>query len=83
MEYPMRDAFNGDVIDTPRDSDGRKDLTLRFQASYLLGGQGPNAKTSAHLCAAEWIEIVRHAALRAGARRRGTQVSARKLPCFG
>lgn len=33
---------NGHVIDTPRDNDGRKDLTLRFQASYLLGGQGPN-----------------------------------------
>ena len=33
---------NGDAIDSPRDSDGRKDLTLRVQASYLLGGQGPN-----------------------------------------
>ncbi len=33
---------NGHAIDTPRDNDGRKDLTLRFQASYLLGGMGPN-----------------------------------------
>lgn len=33
---------NGDSIDSPRDSDSRKDLTLRVQASYLLGGQGPN-----------------------------------------
>jgi len=43
MEYSYAAMLsNGDVIDTPRDSDGRKDLTLRFQASYLLGGQGPN-----------------------------------------
>ncbi|MHB1116935.1 porin [Sideroxydans sp.] len=33
---------NGDAIDSPRDSNSRKDLTLRVQASYLLGGQGPN-----------------------------------------
>ncbi len=33
---------NGDAIDHPLDSDGHKDLTLRFQASYLLGKQGPN-----------------------------------------
>jgi hypothetical protein len=33
---------NGDSIDRMWDSDGRKDLTLRFQASYLLGGKGPN-----------------------------------------
>ncbi len=33
---------NGNAIDTPRDNDGRKDLTLRLQASYLFGGQGPN-----------------------------------------
>lgn len=33
---------NGDSIDRMLDSDGRKDLTLRFQASYLLGGKGPN-----------------------------------------
>jgi len=33
---------NGDSIDRMNDSDGRKDLTLRFQASYLLGGKGPN-----------------------------------------
>ncbi|HCI13687.1 MAG: hypothetical protein A2063_07775 [Gallionellales bacterium GWA2_60_142] len=33
---------NGDSIDRLHDSDGRKDLTLRFQASYLLGGKGPN-----------------------------------------
>ncbi|MDD2915132.1 MAG: porin [Gallionella sp.] len=33
---------NGDAINHPRDSDSRKDLTLRFQASYLLGGKGPN-----------------------------------------
>lgn len=33
---------NGDAIDRPRDSDGRKDLTWRMQASYLLGGKGPN-----------------------------------------
>lgn len=33
---------NGDAIDRMWDSDGRKDLTLRFQASYLLGGKGPN-----------------------------------------
>lgn len=33
---------NGNVIDTPQDNDGHKDLTLRVQASYLLGGQGPN-----------------------------------------
>jgi len=33
---------NGDAIDSPRDSDGRKDATLRLQASYLLGKPGPN-----------------------------------------
>lgn len=33
---------NGDAIDHPQDSDGRKDLTLRLQVSYLLGGGGPN-----------------------------------------
>ncbi|MDP2143300.1 MAG: porin [Gallionella sp.] len=33
---------NGDSIDRMQDSDGRKDLTLRFQVSYLLGGKGPN-----------------------------------------
>lgn len=33
---------NGAAIDTPGDNDSRKDLTLRLQASYLLGGQGPN-----------------------------------------
>lgn len=33
---------NGQAIDTPVDSDGYKDLTLRAQASYLLGGGGPN-----------------------------------------
>jgi hypothetical protein len=33
---------NGGVIDNPNDSDNRKDLTLRLQTSYLLGGQGPN-----------------------------------------
>ncbi len=33
---------NGDAIDRPIDSDSRKDLTVRFQASYLLGGPGPN-----------------------------------------
>ncbi|HLP98951.1 MAG TPA: hypothetical protein VK149_10935 [Sideroxyarcus sp.] len=33
---------NGDAIDRPRDSDGHKDLTLRVQAAYLLGGSGPN-----------------------------------------
>jgi len=36
---------NGDSIDRLQDSDGRKDLTLRFQASYLFGGpksRGPN-----------------------------------------
>jgi hypothetical protein len=33
---------NGNAIDTPRDNDDRKDLTLRVQASYLLGKAGPN-----------------------------------------
>ncbi len=33
---------NGGVIDNPNDNDNRKDLTLRLQTSYLLGGQGPN-----------------------------------------
>jgi hypothetical protein len=33
---------NGGAIDKLGDSDGRKDLTLRFQTSYLFGGQGPN-----------------------------------------
>lgn len=33
---------NGGAIDHPLDADSRKDLTLRFQTSYLLGGQGPN-----------------------------------------
>jgi hypothetical protein len=33
---------NGDSIDRMLDSDGRKDLTLRFQASYVLGKPGPN-----------------------------------------
>ncbi|MFA6970460.1 MAG: porin [Gallionella sp.] len=33
---------NGAAIDQPFDSDSRKDLTLRLQTSYLLGGQGPN-----------------------------------------
>lgn len=33
---------NGAAIDSPLDNDGRKDLTLRLQASYLFGGQGPN-----------------------------------------
>ncbi len=33
---------NGNTIDTPRDNDDRKDLTVRFQASYLLGKAGPN-----------------------------------------
>lgn len=33
---------NGDAIDRIRDSDSRKDVTLRVQVSYLLGGQGPN-----------------------------------------
>ncbi|MDP2805408.1 MAG: porin, partial [Gallionellaceae bacterium] len=33
---------NGGSIDNPNDSDARKDLTVRFQTSYLFGGQGPN-----------------------------------------
>lgn len=33
---------NGGAIDRPYDNDSRKDLTVRFQASYLLGGKGPN-----------------------------------------
>lgn len=33
---------NGDEIENMRDSDSHKDLTLRFQTSYLLGGKGPN-----------------------------------------
>ena len=33
---------NGSAIDHPRDDDTRKDVTLRLQTSYLLGGQGPN-----------------------------------------
>ncbi|MFA6015155.1 MAG: porin [Gallionellaceae bacterium] len=33
---------NGAPIDKLSDSDSRKDLTLRFQTSYLFGGQGPN-----------------------------------------
>lgn len=33
---------NGAAIDRPVDNDNRKDLTLRFQASYLLGKPGPN-----------------------------------------
>lgn len=33
---------NGAAIDSPLDNDGHKDLTLRLQASYLFGGQGPN-----------------------------------------
>ncbi|MFZ3017168.1 MAG: porin [Gallionella sp.] len=35
---------NGDSIDRMLDSDGRKDLTLRFQASYLLGSQGSKSR---------------------------------------
>jgi hypothetical protein len=42
-EYSYAAMFsNGEAIDRPLDSDNRKDLTLRFQTSYLLGGQGPN-----------------------------------------
>lgn len=33
---------NGAAIDRPNDDDGRKDLTLRLQTSYLLGKPGPN-----------------------------------------
>ncbi|MFA6921337.1 MAG: porin [Gallionella sp.] len=33
---------NGGAIDRPLDGDSHKDLTLRFQASYVLGGKGPN-----------------------------------------
>lgn len=33
---------NGAPIESMSDTDSHKDLTLRFQASYLLGGQGPN-----------------------------------------
>jgi hypothetical protein len=33
---------NGGAIDQLGDSDSYKDLTLRFQTSYLLGGKGPN-----------------------------------------
>lgn len=33
---------NGNAIDSPRDNDSSKDLTLRFQTSYLLGENGPN-----------------------------------------
>ncbi|MFA5825387.1 MAG: porin [Gallionellaceae bacterium] len=33
---------NGAPIESMSDTDARKDLTLRFQTSYLLGGQGPN-----------------------------------------
>ena len=33
---------NGAAIESVGDTDARKDLTLRFQTSYLFGGQGPN-----------------------------------------
>jgi hypothetical protein len=33
---------NGAPIESTNDTDPYKDLTLRFQTSYLLGGQGPN-----------------------------------------
>lgn len=33
---------NGAPIESTNDTDARKDLTLRFQTSYLLGGKGPN-----------------------------------------
>ncbi|HZW24546.1 MAG TPA: hypothetical protein VFF26_03600 [Gallionella sp.] len=35
---------NGDSIDRMWDSDGRKDLTLRFQASYLFASQGAKSR---------------------------------------
>ena len=33
---------NGAAIDSPNDNDARKDVTLRFQTSYVLGNPGPN-----------------------------------------
>lgn len=33
---------NGNEIENMQDNDSHKDLTLRFQTSYLLGGKGPN-----------------------------------------
>lgn len=33
---------NGAAIESINDTDARKDLTLRFQSSYLFGGKGPN-----------------------------------------
>ncbi|MDZ4202201.1 MAG: porin [Gallionella sp.] len=33
---------NGAPIESINDTDARKDLTLRLQTSYLLGGKGPN-----------------------------------------
>ncbi|BBE51068.1 hypothetical protein OYT1_ch1520 [Ferriphaselus amnicola] len=33
---------NGAAIESINDTDARKDLTLRLQTSYLLGGKGPN-----------------------------------------
>jgi hypothetical protein len=33
---------NGAPIDSVNDNDANKDLTVRVQTSYLLGGQGPN-----------------------------------------
>jgi hypothetical protein len=53
---------NGGVIDNPNDSDNDKDLTLRLQTSYLLGGQGPNRED---VSAFVWQQN--------GARRFGTQ----------
>jgi len=80
MEYSYAAMLsNGDVIDTPRDSDGRKDLTVRFQASYLLGGKARTAKTSAHSCGGRMGRDCLAGTFRDGARRCGAQISARQL----
>lgn len=45
---------NGDSIDRPQDSDGRKDLILRFQASWLFDGKGRGGPNREDVSAYAW-----------------------------
>ncbi len=62
---------NGAPIESVNDTDARKDLTLRFQTSYLFGGQGPNREdlsafvwrqNGSRLFGAQYFDLVREGA---------------------
>lgn len=62
---------NGAAIESIKDTDARKDLTVRLQISYLLGGKGPNREdfsafvwrqSGARLFGTEYFGLVREGA---------------------